>query len=151
MELSSAAFADGDRMPDKYGYTNQNINPPLTVDGVPPGAASLVLIIDDPDAVEPAGKVWSHWVVWNIDPGIDEIPEDSTPAGGIAGMTDFNEPGYGGPNPPDREHTYRFRLFALDTTLDLTASAEKNDVEDAIEGHVIDEAQLTGTFAPEQT
>lgn len=118
------------------------------VDGVPADAVSLALVVDDPDAVEPAGKVWDHWVVWGIDPGVGRIPEDWDAAEATEGGNDFGEPGYGGPNPPDREHTYRFRCFALDAAVDLPSGASKAALEDAFEGHVLARARLEGTFAP---
>lgn len=149
LTLSTPAFDDGDPIPEKYGYEVDNVNPPLVVSGVPDDAASLALVVDDPDAMEPAGKIWDHWVVWNIPPGV-EIPEgwDPTTDGATEGRNDFDETGYGGPAPPDREHTYRFKLYALDTTLDLPTSAGKDALEDAMEGHILDEAQLEGTYAP---
>jgi Raf kinase inhibitor-like YbhB/YbcL family protein len=147
LTLSSPAFADGERIPERYGYTNDNVNPPLRVEGVPSEAASLALVVDDPDAREPAGKVWDHWVVWNLDPGTTEIPE-GWGGDAVEGRNDYGERGYGGPNPPDREHTYRFILYALDATLDLDAGATKDDLEAAMEGHVLAEAELTGTYAP---
>lgn len=148
LRLTSPAFASGDRIPEQYGYRARNVNPPLSVSGVPEDAESLALVVDDPDAVKPAGKVWDHWVVWNVDPATTEIPEDWTPTGATEGKNSYGERGYGGPNPPDREHTYRFRLYALDTALDLDAGATKTDLEAAMEGHVLDETVLTGTYAP---
>ena len=148
MDLTSPAFADGAPIPRSHGYEADNVNPPLAIEGVPADTESLALVMDDPDAVEPAGKVWDHWVVWNVDPGIGEIPEGWSVAGAVEGQNDYGEPGYGGPNPPDREHTYRFRLYALDTELDLSAGATKDDLLAAIEGHVLAEAQLDGTYAP---
>lgn len=150
LTVSSPAFADGERIPERYGYTEENVNPPLVVEGVPGEAESLALVVDDPDAVEPAGTVWDHWLVWNVDPDVEEIPEDWDPgeAGAIEGQNDFGEHGYGGPNPPDREHTYRFRLFALATSLDLDRSATKDDIEDAMAGEVIDRDLLEGTYEP---
>ena len=148
LELKSPAFSDGDPMPEKYGLTEENVNPPLEFEGVPEGAESLVLLMDDPDAMEPAGKVWDHWVVWNIDPTTTKIPEGSTPSGATEGMTNFGKTGYGGPNPPDKVHTYRFRLYALDSELDLSETATKEDVEDAMKEHILAEAELSGTFAP---
>ncbi|MFB6110850.1 MAG: YbhB/YbcL family Raf kinase inhibitor-like protein [Halodesulfurarchaeum sp.] len=148
LRLSSPAFADGEAIPDRYGYTAQNVNPPLEIEGVPAETESLALVMDDPDAVEPAGKIWDHWVVWNVDPELRSIPEDWDATGAREGRTDFGETGYGGPNPPDREHAYRFRLFALDTRLDLESGATKADLEAAIEGHVLAEASLTGTDTP---
>jgi hypothetical protein len=148
LELTSPAFGDGQPIPDQYGYTERNVNPPLEIEGVPGETASLALVLDDPDAMDPAGKVWDHWVVWNIDPETRSIPEDWNGAGATQGRTDYGETGYGGPNPPDREHTYRFRLYALDTDLDLEAGASKADLEAAMSGHVLAEASLTGTYAP---
>ncbi|WP_276259178.1 YbhB/YbcL family Raf kinase inhibitor-like protein [Haloglomus litoreum] len=147
--LSSPAFDDGERIPEQYGRDAADISPPLTVAGVPDGAVSLALVMDDPDAVEPAGKVWDHWLVWNVPPDA-ELPEGWDPGadGATEGSNDFDETGYGGPAPPDREHTYRFRLFALDTTLDLPASADKEDLKVAMSGHVVAETKLTGTYAP---
>lgn len=148
MELSSPAFDDGEPIPDRHGYTAANTNPPLQWAGVPEEAASLALVVDDPDAVEPAGKVWDHWVVWNLDPDRREIPAGWDADDAIEGQNDFGERGYGGPNPPDRPHTYEFRLYALDDRLTLGAGATKAQLEEAMSGHVLDRAELTGTFAP---
>lgn len=148
MELTSPAFSDGDPIPEKYGYTEANVNPPLDLDGVPEGAASLALVMDDPDAVEPAGKVWDHWVVWNVDPDTSRVPEDWSATGALEGQNDYGERGYGGPNPPDRPHAYRFRLYALDAEPAVGAGATKDDLQAAMEGHVLAEAELTGTYAP---
>ena len=150
LRLASPAFRDGERIPEKYGYTAQNVNPPLIIEGAPDGTACFALLVDDPDAVKPAGKVWDHWIVWNIDPGTTKVPEGWDPgaAGANEGLNDYGERGYGGPNPPDREHTYRFELLALESRLDLPASTSADDVRSAAEGTIIDEASLTGTFAP---
>jgi Raf kinase inhibitor-like YbhB/YbcL family protein len=144
MKLSSPAFEDGEHMPEKYGNTRENINPPLEISDVPEEAESLVLIMDDPDAKEPAGKVWEHWTVWNIDPSTERIEEDSSP--GVEGMTDFRQRGYGGPNPPDSVHLYYFKLYALDTELDLKKDSDKERVLKAIDGHVIEKVELTCKF-----
>lgn len=151
MQLTSSVFEDGEPIPDEYGYTRQNMNPPLEIGGVPEDAESLVLIMDDPDAVEPAGKVWDHWVVYDIDPTIRIIPEDSTPTGGVSGRNDYGELGYGGPNPPDRRHTYVIKLYAIDTALNLPEGASKEEVEAAMSGHILARGELTGTYAPEQS
>jgi hypothetical protein len=148
LQLTSSAFASGDPIPEQYGYSARNVNPPLSVDGVPDDAETLALVVDDPDAMEPAGKVWDHWVVWNIDPETTEIAEDSTPTGATQGQNSYGEADYGGPNPPDREHTYRFKLYALDTALALDAGMTKADLEQAMDGHVIDETVLEGTYTP---
>lgn len=148
LTISSPAFRDGDPIPDEYGYTEQNVNPPFRISGVPGEAETLAFVIDDPDAVEPAGKVWDHWVVWNVPPEREEIPEDWDADDAVEGRNDYGEQGYGGPNPPDREHTYRIRLYAVDTELELGRRADADDLRDALEGHVVDEATLEGTYAP---
>lgn len=107
LELSSPMFADEAPILDRYGYTERVVNPPLEIDGVPDETESLAPVIDDPDAVEPAGKIWDHGVVRNIDPDTTSIPEAWDAAGAVEGRNDFGGLGYGGPNPPDREHTYR--------------------------------------------
>lgn len=146
MKLSSPEFEDGGEIPEKYGYTKQNVNPPLRIEGVPRDAESLVLIVDDPDAVEPAGKIWDHWVTFNIDPGTERVREGEEP--GIEGENDYGGKGYGGPNPPDREHTYVFRLYALDTDLNLDEGANREEVEAAMRDHVIQKDLLDGRYSP---
>ena len=148
LQLTSSAFSQGDEIPRKFGYKNGNTSPPLTISGILAEAKSLALIMDDPDAMGAVGKVWVHWVVWNIDSTTTEIAESTAPSGAIEGMTDFGEVGYGGPAPPDKRHTYVFKLYALDTGLDLPDKSTKADVEKAMEGHIIEQAQLTGTYAP---
>jgi len=143
LKLTSSAFSDGGEIPRECGYKNGNKVPPLTVSGIPEGTKSLALIMDDPDAMEPAGKVWVHWVAWNIEPTTTELENLTT-----EGMTDFGEVGYGGPAPPDKRHTYVFKLYALDTKLDLPDKSTKADIEKAMEGHIIEQAKLTGTYAP---
>ena len=156
LELTSPAFSDGGEIPRECGYKNGNEIPPLTVSGIPEGKKSLALIMDDPDAMEPAGKVWVHWVVWNISPGaLKQFPcppyQSQTPEieYNSKGMNDFGEVGYGGPAPPDKTHTYVFKLYALDIWLrDLPDKSTKADLEKAMEGHIIEQTQLTGTYAP---
>lgn len=148
LSLASPAFDDGDRIPEEYGYDHRNVNPPLRISGIPSETSSLTLIMDDPDAVEPAGKVWLHWLVWNIPQDTTALPEGWEPTTAIEGTNDFDETGYGGPAPPDREHTYRFKLYALETELDLDSSADKAAVGSAMAGHILAQTQLEGTFAP---
>ena len=145
MIIKSSAFQNKELIPSKYTCDGEDINPPLEIEGVPEEAKSLVLIVDDPDA--PMGT-WVHWVVWNISPEIKHIGEDSIPAaaGAQEGMTDFGRPGYGGPCPPSGTHRYFFKLYALDTELDLPASARKEDVEEAMKGHILDSATLVGLY-----
>ena len=146
LSLSSPAFDDGERIPATYGYRNDNVNPPLEIDGVPDAAHSLALIVDDPDARAPAGNVWDHWVVWNVPPETRTIPDDWQPSEATEGTNDYGESGYGGPNPPDREHTYRFELYALETTLEVDTAAGADDLRSAMEGHVLEQARLEGTY-----
>ena len=151
LELTSPAFSDGDEIPREYGYKNGNQKPPLRIHVTTyqeggTGIDSLALIMDDPDAMGAVGKVWVHWVVWNLLWFADGKPSLGRPT--KQGMTDFGEVGYGGPAPPDKRHTYVFKLYALDTELDLPDKSTKADVEKAMEGHIIDQATLTGTYAP---
>lgn len=148
LTLSSPAFEDGAPIPEQYGYTERNVNPPLSIGGVPEATASLALVMDDPDAVEPAGKIWDHWVVWNVDPSTTRIPEDWDGSGAKEGLNDYGDTGYGGPNPPDREHTYRFQLYALDDPISLPRNSTADDLRSAIDGHVLEETVLEGTYAP---
>ena len=143
LQLTTPAFSDGDEIPLECGYKNGNEVPPLAINGIPEGTKSLTLIMDDPDAMGAVGKVWVHWIVWNIDPTATESLQDAT-----EGMTDFGEVGYGGPAPPDKRHTYVFKLYALDCELDLPNESTKTDLEKAMEGHIIEQATLTGTYAP---
>jgi Raf kinase inhibitor-like YbhB/YbcL family protein len=146
--LTSPAFEEGAAIPRKYGFDEENVNPPLSISNVPSDAETLVLVMDDPDAVEPAGKVWLHWLVWNVPPSRTEIPEDWDAAEAVEGVNDFDERGYGGPAPPDEEHTYRFKLYAVATALDVPESASKRDLGQAMQGEVLAATQLEGTFTP---
>jgi len=149
MQLTSAAFAQGQPIPAKYACEGKNISPPLKWNGVPPGTRSLTLIADDPDA--PVGT-WVHWVLYDLPPGTTELAEDlpksqHLPGGATQGLNDFKHLGYGGPGPPPgRAHRYFFKLYALDTNLGLKPGASKKEVERAMEGHVLADGQLMGTF-----
>jgi len=146
--ITSSAFTSGGEIPKKYGYKNDNVSPPIKIRGIPSDANSLALIMDDPDAMKAVGRVWVHWVIWNIDPTISEISEGSLPSGSIEGKTDFGEIGYGGPAPPDKRHTYIFKLFALKTKLNLKKGSTKVQLEKAMNGQILDQTILKGTFAP---
>lgn len=148
MKIESTAFENGDEIPRKYGYKKDNINPPILIKEIPNEAKSLALIMDDPDAMGAVGKIWVHWIVCNIEPNISEINENSVPSNSIQGKTDFGETVYGGPAPPDKEHTYIFKLYALDKKLDINEGSSKSQVEEAMKGHIIDEAKLEGKYAP---
>lgn len=148
MILESPSFGEGAEIPKKYGYKNGNSSPPLAIKQIPSQAKSLVLIMDDPDAMGAVGKLWVHWVIWNIDPNESEIRESELPKDAIEGTTDFGEIGYGGPAPPDKRHTYVFKLYALNSKLDLKRGATKKQVEEAMQNHIISHTSLSGTFAP---
>lgn len=142
MRIKSFAFESYKSIPSKYTCDGANINPPLSITGVPEGSKSLVLIMDDPDA---PGGTWVHWTVWNMDPDLAQIEEGTTPQG-IEGKTSFGKPGYGGPCPPTGRHRYYFKLYALDTKLDLPASSEKSDIEEKMLGHINASTELVGFY-----
>lgn len=146
LTLTSPEFDNETEIPSKFTCDGDNINPPLKISGVPEDAMSLVLIVDDPDALEPAGKVWDHWVVWNIPPETKEIMAAEDP-NGIHGTNSSGNNEYEGPCPPDGEHTYHFKLYALDSKLELPMGSEKSTVENAMEGHIIDQAELLGRYS----
>ena len=153
LELTSPAFSDGGEIPRECGYKHGNEEPPLKIECAYTRIKRLALIMDDPDAMGAVGKVWVHWVVWNIEPGAlkeFQYENSQTPEIGLSdkGMTDFGEVGYGGPAPPDKRHTYVFKLYALDSILDLPEGSTKSELEKAMEGHIIEQTQLTGTYAP---
>ena len=148
MNLESTSFKNGEEIPRKHGYKNENVNPPLKIQEVPKNAKSLALIVDDPDAMGAVGKIWVHWLVWNINPNTEQIKENSIPENSIQGKTDFGEIGYGGPAPPDKEHVYVFKLYALDSELDLKEGSSKSQLEAAIKNHIISETKLEGRYAP---
>ena len=149
MKLTSSAFSHGGEIPRECGYKNGNKITPLAVSGIPEGTKSLALIMDDPDAMGAVGKIWVHWVVWNIRWNTAAITSDYQ--NGTEGMTDFGEVGYGGPAPPDKRHTYVFKLYALDSLPLVTGfgkDTEKTHLEKAMEGHILEQTTLTGTYAP---
>lgn len=143
MKITSLAFENNQPIPAKYTCDGQNINPSLAISEIPDNAQSLAFIMDDPDA--PAGT-WVHWVIFNIDPKSTEIAENSVPQGSVEGITSFGNTGYGGPCPPFGTHRYFFKLYALDTKLDLNSSARKENLESAMEGHLLDSTELLGLY-----
>jgi len=148
LSLESKAFSNNSEIPKKHGYKNGNVSPPLTISGTPNETQSLAIIMDDPDAMGAVGKVWVHWVIWNINPNTSEIPEGSVPSEASEGKTDFGENGYGGPAPPDKEHTYIFKLYALDKKLESPKGATKKQIEESMKGHIIAETKLEGRYSP---
>jgi Raf kinase inhibitor-like YbhB/YbcL family protein len=149
--LSSAAFEAGGAIPEKFSCAGEGVSPPLSVSGVPDDAQTLALVMDDPDAGE---RPYVHWLVWNVPADTTEWPEDIPPgerAADIDGLQGSNSAGKLGyfpscPPPDDGAHTYRYALYALDTELDLAAGAGRGELEGAMDGHVVAETTLTGTF-----
>jgi Raf kinase inhibitor-like YbhB/YbcL family protein len=147
MELTSTAFAHKGTIPPKYTCDGDNTVPPLTISGVPENARSLVLIMDDPDVPKNIRKdgMWDHWVVFNIPAQLREINDGEEPPG-IHGKGTSGNLNYFGPCPPDREHRYFFKLYALDAELGLPEKATKQQVESAMEGHVLSKTELMGRY-----
>ena len=148
LKLESTSFGNGEEIPKKFGYKQENINPSLAIKNLPENTESWAIIMDDPDAMDAVGKIWIHWLIWNISPNICEITEGNIPQNTVQGKTDFGDTGYGGPAPPDKRHTYIFKVYALDTMLKLPESSTKQELENAMRNHIIEESKLTGTFTP---
>lgn len=154
LQLTSGAFTDGGEIPARYTCDGQNVSPPLAWPGAPAATRSFVLIVDDPDAPDPQAPrmVWVHWVLYNLPAATDHLPEavHALPAGTVSGNTDFQHTGYGGPCPPIGRHRYFFKLYALDTLLPDRGAVGKMSVEQAMRGHILEEAQLMGTYLKRQ-
>ena len=144
MQIISPAFLNNQNIPSKYTCDGEGINPPLEFKEIPPNAQSLVLIVDDPDA--PNGT-WVHWTLWNIDSITTSIAENSVPPKAIAGQTSSGQNIYGGPCPPSGTHRYFFKLYALDSKLSVTSFSFKEDLEKAMQGHIISQAELVGLYS----
>ena len=148
MKLTSPAFDEGGMIPEKYTCDGTDLSPPLKWDSIPEETKSLALICDDPDA--PMGT-WVHWVYYDIPSAAQGVPEniganDRPEIGGIQGINDFRRIGYGGPCPPGGTHRYYFKLYALDTLLNLSPGSTKKQVLKAMENHIIGHVQLMGTY-----
>lgn len=149
ISLSSSAFKEGDKIPVKYTCVGQDVSPPLEWSQPPSGTQAFALILDDPDA---PGGVFTHWVIFNILSDSRKLPEAiptqaQLPDGALQGKNDFGRVGYGGPcPPPGRPHRYQFTLYAVDQSLDLKAGVSKKQLLSAMEGHVLAQGQLTGTY-----
>jgi len=142
MTVRSPAFNHEEFIPSKYTCDGEDLSPPLAIDNIPAGAASLVLIVDDPDA---PGGTWDHWIVFNIPGKLTRIGEGDAPEG-LEGTNSWGRGGYGGPCPPSGTHRYLFKIYALDTTLDVPLGARKTEVLAAMEGHVLESATLMGRY-----
>jgi Raf kinase inhibitor-like YbhB/YbcL family protein len=143
LQITSPAFQNNGHIPRQYTCDGRDINPPLMIANVPQRAKSLALICDDPDA--PIG-IWVHWVIWNIDPGVKEIKENTVPTSAIVGINDFRNHSYGGPCPPSGTHRYFFKVYALDTVLGISPNSTKADLEKAMKGHILAQGELIGLY-----
>ena len=152
LKITSSVFQHGGSIPAKYTCEGQDISPPLAWSDVPSSAKSIALIVDDPDAPDPAKpqRVYVHWVVYNIPTSATSSPENASksglPKGAVQGKNDWGKAEYGGPCPPIGRHRYFFKLYALDTSLAGLSSPSKADLEKAMTGHIVDSGELMGTY-----
>jgi len=152
LSLTSSAFADHHVIPKKYTCEGGDSAPPLAWTGIPAGTKSLALIVDDPDAPDPAAPrmTWVHWVLYNIAPTAVLLAENASsgalPPGAVEGPNDFKRVRYGGPCPPIGRHRYFFKLYALDAVLAPDTPLDKKALEAAMQGHVLEKAVLVGTY-----
>jgi Raf kinase inhibitor-like YbhB/YbcL family protein len=143
LAITCPAFKHNGFIPRQYTCDGKDVNPPLMIEGIPQGAKSLALIVDDPDA--PVG-VWVHWVLWNIDPKTKNIKENAVPPGALQGKSDFRKNIYGGPCPPSGNHRYFFKVYALDMIPTISQNSTKIDLEKAMKGHILAEGQIIGLY-----
>ena len=148
IKITSSAFDDGGMIPPKYTCDSDDISPPLQWEGVPEAAQSIALICDDPDA--PVGT-WVHWVLFKLPADTRKLPENvptdqTLPSGAKQGNNDWGRIGYGGPCPPSGTHRYFFKIYALDTEIDLSPGATKSQLLQAMEGHILAQGQLIGKY-----
>jgi len=150
LTIFSPAFPSGGAIPALYTGEGRDLSPPLVWSGVPAEAKSLVLIVDDPDAPDPAApqRVWVHWILYDLPSETLELPEGVSPlpTGTREGINDWGRPGYGGPMPPIGRHRYFFKLYALDAVLGPLSTPSKSDLLKAMEGHVLEQAEMIGTY-----
>jgi hypothetical protein len=150
--LTSAAFHHQDEIPSRYTCDGDDISPPLAWSGVPAAAKSLVLIVDDPDAPDPKAPkmTWVHWLLYNIPPTANDLPEHvapkNLPQGTLEGINDWKRTGYGGPCPPIGRHRYFHKLYALGTLLPDMNRPTKAKLESAMRGHILSQVEIVGTY-----
>lgn len=149
MKIKSSAFKHGEKIPRKYTCDGENISPPLTWENIPQETVTLTIISDDPDA---PSKTWTHWLIFNIPPELSSLPEGVETVGEfengiIQGINDFGSLGYGGPCPPFGVHRYYFKLYALDKRLDLEPGATKEELLEAMKGHIIEKTEIIGLYS----
>lgn len=147
MQLVSLAFGNNEDIPLEYSCDGEGTIPPLTVEDVPDDAKSLALIVDDPDA--PSG-IFTHWIVWNINPKTEDIEEGELPPGSVQGINSSGGKGYTPPCPPAGKHHYVFTLYALDILLDLSPGTDEEELKVAMGEHIISQAQLVGIYGYEE-
>ncbi|MDO8584180.1 MAG: YbhB/YbcL family Raf kinase inhibitor-like protein [bacterium] len=145
MELMSPAFEQNQPIPMIYTCDGENVNPPLIISNVPQHAKSLVIFVDDPDVPAQLGSIYHHWIIYNIPPETTELKEHHAPPG-VQGKNSAGHVGYAGPCPPDREHRYFFKLYALNEELGLAEGATREEVEKAMQGKVITQTKLVGKY-----
>jgi Raf kinase inhibitor-like YbhB/YbcL family protein len=152
LEITSPAFSNNEEIPSKYTCDGMDISPALAWSGLPEGIKSIALIVDDPDAPDPAAPkmTWVHWVLYNIPPSATGLPEavesQDLPGGTKEGLNDWKRTGYGGPCPPIGQHRYFHKLYALDAVLPDLGKPTKKDLEKAMEGHILAKAELVGKY-----
>jgi Raf kinase inhibitor-like YbhB/YbcL family protein len=150
LQITSSAFQHQQAIPKQYTCQGQDTSPPLAWEGLPEGTKSLALIVDDPDAPDPAApkRVWVHWVLYDIPPTVQGLPEavKQAPAGARDGKNDWGRTGYGGPCPPIGRHRYFHKLYALDTLLGELGAPTKTELEKAMRGHIVGQAEIIGTY-----
>ncbi len=144
MTITSTAFQDGEYIPSKYSRNGEDINPPLTFSEVPVEARSLALIVEDPDVL---AQIFTHWILYDMLAGTLQVLEGQVPEDAKQGRNDYGELGYGGPQPPSGTHRYVFKLFALDDMLGLEEGIARSELYRAMEGRVLDAAELTGLYS----
>lgn len=149
MKIRSSAFNDGERIPKKHTCDGEDVSPPLTWEDVPEGTVTLAIISDDPDA---PSKTWTHWLIFNIPPELNGLPEGVEKVGELEngikqGFNDFGRIGYGGPCPPFGVHRYYFKLYALDTSLNLEPGTSKKELLRAMDGHIIEKTEMIGLYS----
>lgn len=143
MQITSTNFQNNEPIPARFSRDGEDINPSLTFSELPEDARSLTLIMEDPDAPE---DTFTHWIIYDMTPGVLQIVEGEMPISGKQGLNDYGETGYGGPKPPSGTHRYFFKLFALDTMLEPNTAVDRTVLYQAMDGHVIDQAQIIGTY-----
>ncbi len=143
MEVKSTSFKNNGNIPSKYTCDGDNVNPPLIIEDIPENTKSIAIIMDDPDA---PSETFTHWIVWNIKPEGDKLTIEENSKPGVEGINDFNKTGYGGPCPPSGIHRYFFRIYALNSELNLEENSGRVELENQIKKHRIEESVLMGTY-----